>query len=87
MRNPNMILKAWKRPLPILAVAFILVFPVTLEAREDWAATVYGATQLRGDIWQTFSLPDFEPSCYFIALAVSRRIYCFTKNLDLKLGS
>jgi len=75
----------FKWTLPILAVAFILVFPQTAEAREDWAATVYGASQLRGDIWSTFYSPDFDTSYYFIALAVSRRIYSFTKHLDLEL--
>jgi len=85
MRKPTPICEVWKRLLPILAVAFILVFPKTSEAREDWAATVYGASQLRGNIWQTFYSPDFETSYYFIALAVSRRIYSFTKNLDLEL--
>jgi hypothetical protein len=87
MRKPTPICEVWKRLLPILAVACILVFPQTSEAREDWAATVYGASQLRGDIWSTFYAPDFETSYYFIALAVSRRIYSFTKNLDLELES
>ena len=31
------------------------------EAGEGWAVTVYGASQLRGDIWETFYLPDFDP--------------------------
>ena len=54
-----------KRLLPILAVAFVLVFPQTSEAKEDWAVTVYGASQLRGDIWSTFYSPDFDTSYYF----------------------
>jgi hypothetical protein len=85
MRKPTPICEVWKRLLPILAVACVLFFPKASEAREDWAATVYGASQLRGDIWQTFYEPDFETSYYFIAFAVSRRIYSFTKNLDLEL--
>ena len=85
MHTPTPICNVWKSLLPILAVALIFVFSKTSEAKEDWAATVYGASQLRGDIWQTFYEPDFDTSYYFIALAVSRRIYSFTKNLDLEL--
>ena len=83
MRKPTLICEVWKRLLRILAFACILVFPQESEAREDWAATVYGASQLRGDIWQTFYGPDFDTSDYFIALAVSRRIYSFTKNVKI----
>lgn len=68
-----------------MAVACILVLPQTSEAGEDWAATVYGASQLRGDFWSTFYSPDFEPSYYFIALAVSRKMYSFSQHLDLEL--
>jgi len=85
MLKPTSIFIFLKRPLPILAVAFVLVFPQTLEAKEDWAVTVYGASQLRGDIWETFYSPDFDTSYYFMALAVSRKIYSFTKHLDLEL--
>jgi hypothetical protein len=85
MRKPTAICQAWKTLLPILAVVGILILPQALEAKEDWAVTVYGASQLRGDIWQTFYSPDFDTSYYFIALAVSRRIYSFTKHLDLEL--
>jgi hypothetical protein len=74
-----------KRLLPILIVAFVLFFPHTSEANEEWAVTVYGASQLSGDIWSTFYSPDFETSYYFLALAVSRKIYSFSKHLDLEL--
>ena len=72
-----MILKSTKRYLTILAVVLIHVFPQTSDARDNWAVTVYGAGQLRGDFWSTFYSPDFEPSYYFIALAESRKIYSF----------
>lgn len=72
-----MILKSTKRYLTILAVVLIHVFPQTSDAGENWAVTVYGAGQLRGDFWSTFYSPDFEPSYYFIALAESRKIYSF----------
>jgi hypothetical protein len=79
------LIKVSRLPLPFLTVALILIFPQTLEAREDWAVTVYGTSQLRGDIWETFYSPDFETSCYAMARAVSRKIYSFTKHLDLEL--
>lgn len=85
MRNSTTIFLFLKKSLPILAMAFVLVFPHTSDAREDWAVTVYGASQLRGNIWSTFYAPDFEPSYYFIALAVSRKIHSFSKNLDLEM--
>jgi hypothetical protein len=85
MRKPTSIFTYLKRPLPILAVAFVLVFPQTSEAREDWAVTVYGASQMRSDIWKTFYSPEFDTSYYFVALAVSRKIYSFTKHIDLEL--
>jgi hypothetical protein len=77
MHTPTMILKSTKRYLTILAVVLIHVFPQTSDAGENWAVTVYGAGQLRGDFWSTFYSPDFEPSYYFIALAESRKIYSF----------
>jgi hypothetical protein len=85
MNNTVLILKVHKTLLLTLAVAFVLALPQTAETKEDWAVTVYGASQLRSDFWQTFYAPDFETSYYFIALAVSRRIYSFTKHLDLEL--
>lgn len=66
-------------------VAFLLTLPQTAETKEDWAVTLYGASQLWGNIWQTFYSPDFEPSYYFVALAVSRRMFSFQKHLDLEL--
>jgi hypothetical protein len=77
MHTPTMILKSTKRYLTILAVVLIHVFPQTSDAVKNWAVTVYGASQLRGDFWSTFYSPDFEPSYYFIALAESRKIYSF----------
>jgi hypothetical protein len=85
MRKPTPISTFLKRHLPILVVAFVLIFPQTSEAKEDWAVTVYGASQLRGDIWSTFYAPEFDTSYYFLALAVSRKIYSFSKHLDLEL--
>ena len=82
---PTSMSRLLKRHLAILAVAFIHVFPQTSDARENWAVTVYGASQMNGDFWQTFYAPDFEPSYYFMAFAVSRKIYRFTKHLDLEL--
>ncbi|MEN6319641.1 MAG: hypothetical protein ABFD82_12890 [Syntrophaceae bacterium] len=81
----NSIFTFLKKLLPILAAAFVLVFPQTSEAKEDWAVMVFGASQLRGDIWQTFYSPDFETSYYFMALAISKKVYSFTKHLDLEL--
>lgn len=74
-----------KRPLPMLAIAVVILIPQASAAREDWAVTVYGASQLRGDIWSTFYSPDFDTSYYFLAFAVSRKIYSFSKHLDLEL--
>ena len=85
MCKPTSIFTFRKQLLPILAVAFVLFFPQTSEAKEDWAVTVYGASQLRGDIWSTFYSPDFDTSYYFLALAVSRKVYSFSKHLDLEL--
>jgi hypothetical protein len=85
MHTPTMILKSTKRYLTILVVVLIHVFPQTSDARDNWAVTVYGASQLGGDFWSTFYSPDFEPSYYFIALAVSRKMYSFSKHLDLEL--
>src|SRR5512137_1826760 len=62
MCKPIQLCEVSKRLLLILAVACILVPPQTSEAREDWAATVYGASQLRGNIWSTLYSPDSDIS-------------------------
>jgi hypothetical protein len=55
-----MIFKSLKRYLTILVMAIIYVIPQSSDATEDWAVTVYGASQLRGDFWQTFYSQDFD---------------------------
>jgi hypothetical protein len=47
--------------------------------------TVFGAYQLRGDIWQTFYAPDFHTGYGFAALAVSRKFYSLNRHIDLEL--
>jgi hypothetical protein len=71
----------------LLALAMILLAeaPAGAEAGKDWAVTVFGAYQLRGDIWQTFYAPDFQTSYGFAALAVSRKFYSLSRHIDLEL--
>jgi hypothetical protein len=75
MHTPTMILKSTKRYLTILAFVLIHVFPQTSDAGENWAVTVYGAGQLRGDIWSPFYSPDVEQSYSCTAPAVSHEIH------------
>jgi hypothetical protein len=71
--------------LALAAVAMAVVLPGDAGAAEDWAVTVFGAFQLRGDIWQTFYAPDFHTGYGFAALAVSRKFYSPTRHIDLEL--
>ncbi|HYA14268.1 MAG TPA: hypothetical protein VEF33_08010 [Syntrophales bacterium] len=85
MSNPALSLKFWKTLLTIPVITFILSLPQTSDTKENWALTVYGAFQTRGDIWSTFYSPDIETSYQLMALAVSRRIYSFSERIDLEL--
>jgi hypothetical protein len=85
MGKPILINTFLKGLLPMLAIAFLILIPQASAAKEDWAVTFYGASQLRGDIWSTFYSPDFDTSYSFLALAVSRRVYSFSKHLELEL--
>ena len=85
MRNTALTLKVPNMLLLMLALVLILVSLKTSEAKENWAVILYGAYQIRNDIWSQFYSPDFDTSYYFLALAVSRKIHSLTKHIDLEL--
>lgn len=78
-------MKTGKAFLSVLTIIFTL-FPLnTLDAEENWAVTIYGTFQTQNDFWSQFYSPDFNTSYYLLALALSRKIYSFSKHVDLEL--
>jgi hypothetical protein len=78
-----------KAVLSGVLLAFLAALPVPSSAGEepkkDWAVTVYGAVQTHSDLAGTFYNPDFDSSCEFLAVALSRRIYSWTRHIDLEV--
>ncbi|NPU83455.1 MAG: hypothetical protein HPY65_03120 [Syntrophaceae bacterium] len=55
------------------------------EGKGNWAATVYGAVQTHSDLTGTFTNPDFDSAYHFVAFAVSRRMWSWTRHIDWEL--
>lgn len=85
MRRPKGRFSIGKMVLLSLAAMAMAGLPGDAEAGQGWAVTVFGALQLRGDIWQTFYAPDFQAAYGFAALAVSRKFHSLNRHIDLEL--
>jgi len=85
MSNLKLTIRFRKMILLALATALMINISKTAEAREDWGVTVFGAVQATGDMGRTFVSPDFDKDYWFAALAISRKIYSLTKNIDLEV--